>query len=70
MSQVQPLPLDWLWPGWVPLGKLTLLDGDPGQAKSLLLVDLAARAPPRAPDDQAINPTARQEPRPPEGSPS
>src|SRR5207249_21014 len=43
MSEVQPLPLDWLWPGWVPLGKLTLLDGDPGQAKSLVLVDLAAR---------------------------
>src|SRR5439155_1153153 len=43
MSEIQPLPLDWLWPGWVPLGKLTLLDGDPGQAKSLLLVDLAAR---------------------------
>src|SRR5439155_23498889 len=43
MSDVQLRPLDWLWPGWVPLGKLTLLDGDPGQAKSLLLVDLAAR---------------------------
>src|SRR5947209_6241436 len=43
MNEVRPRPLDWLWPGWVPLGKLTLLDGDPGQAKSLLLVDLAAR---------------------------
>src|SRR5260370_3251596 len=43
MSEVQPRPLEWLWPGWVPLGKLTLLDGDPGQAKSMVLVDFAAR---------------------------
>ena len=48
MSEIQLRPLDWLWPGWVPLGKLTLLDGDPSQAKSLLLVDLAARAAPRS----------------------
>jgi hypothetical protein len=43
MSEVQPRPLLWLWKNWLPLGKLTLLDGDPGQAKSMLLVDLAAR---------------------------
>jgi len=36
-------PVAWLWPGWVPLGKLTLLDGDPGLGKSTLLLDLAAR---------------------------
>ena len=33
----------WLWPGRIPLGKLTLLDGDPGLGKSALLLDLAAR---------------------------
>lgn len=36
-------PLRWLWPGRIPLGKLTLLIGDPGLGKSLLTVDLAAR---------------------------
>ena len=36
-------PVAWLWPAWVPLGKLTLLDGDPGLGKSTLLLDLAAR---------------------------
>jgi AAA domain/Bifunctional DNA primase/polymerase, N-terminal len=36
-------PVVWLWQGWIPLGKLTLLDGDPGLGKSTLLLDLAAR---------------------------
>jgi hypothetical protein len=33
----------WLWAGWIPLAKLTVLDGDPGLGKSTLLLDLAAR---------------------------
>ncbi len=33
----------WLWPNWLPLGKLAVLDGDPGLGKSTLLLDLAAR---------------------------
>src|SRR5262249_45612603 len=33
----------WLWPGWLPRGKITVLDGDPGLGKSTLLLDLAAR---------------------------
>ena len=36
-------PVVWLWRDWVPLGKLSLLDGDPGLGKSTLLLDLAAR---------------------------
>ncbi|MEQ8789519.1 MAG: AAA family ATPase [Pirellulaceae bacterium] len=35
--------LDWLWPGRIPLGKLTLLCGDPGLGKSCVTLDLAAR---------------------------
>src|SRR5262249_22882561 len=35
--------LQWLWPGYLPRGKLTLLDGDPGLGKSVLSLDLAAR---------------------------
>src|SRR4051812_5285458 len=26
---VRPVRLDWLWPGYVPRGKLALLEGDP-----------------------------------------
>lgn len=43
LSDVQPEPVRWLWPGRIPLGKLTILDGDPGLGKSLLTIDLAAR---------------------------
>jgi hypothetical protein len=35
--------LSWLWPGYIPQGKLTLLDGDPQLGKSLITIDLAAR---------------------------
>jgi hypothetical protein len=43
LAKVQPEPVLWLWPGRVPLGKLTVLDGDPGMGKSLVTLDLAAR---------------------------
>jgi putative DNA primase/helicase len=33
----------WLWKARIPLGKLTLFVGDPGQGKSLVTVDIAAR---------------------------
>jgi len=35
--------LEWLWPGRIPLGKLTLLAGDPGLGKSFVTLDMAAR---------------------------
>ena len=43
LDEVQTSAARWLWPGWIPLGKLTVLDGDPGLGKSTLLLDLAAR---------------------------
>jgi putative DNA primase/helicase len=42
-NQLESEPLHWLWPDRIPLGKLTLLIGDPGAGKSLLAADLAAR---------------------------
>lgn len=39
----RPTPIQWLWPGRVPLGKLTLLVGYAAVGKSLLGLDLAAR---------------------------
>jgi hypothetical protein len=33
----------WLWPERIPLGKVTILDGDPGLGKSSLTLDIAAR---------------------------
>lgn len=43
MSEIEPKPLRWLWPDRIPLGKLTLIAGDPGRGKSLLTIDIAAR---------------------------
>jgi len=43
IADVQSHPVEWLWRGWIPRGKLTLLEGDPGVAKSLLTIELAAR---------------------------
>lgn len=42
-SDIAPQPLRWLWPGRIPLGKLTLLIGDPGLGKSLLTTEVASR---------------------------
>jgi hypothetical protein len=43
LSTVQPQPVRWLWPDCIPLGKLSLIVGDPGVGKSMLTVDMAAR---------------------------
>jgi AAA domain-containing protein/bifunctional DNA primase/polymerase-like protein len=40
---VEVTQVNWLWPGRIPLGGITLLDGDPGLGKSLITLDLAAR---------------------------
>ncbi len=40
-SEITPETLKWLWPSRIPLGKLTLLVGDPGLGKSLLTIDIA-----------------------------
>jgi hypothetical protein len=43
LSTVTPERVRWLWPGRIPAGKLTILDGDPGLGKSVATMDLAAR---------------------------
>jgi putative DNA primase/helicase len=43
MADIEPEMVNWLWPGRIPLGKLTLLSGDPGLGKSFLALDIAAR---------------------------
>ncbi len=43
LSDVEPEEIEWLWPERIPLGKLTVLVGDPGVGKSFLTMDIAAR---------------------------
>lgn len=41
-SQVKEQPVDWLWYPYIPCGKLTLLQGDPGEGKSTFMLNIAA----------------------------
>lgn len=43
VSEIQAQKLCWLWPGRIPLGKLSLFAGDPGLGKSLVTLDIVAR---------------------------
>ncbi len=43
LTDVAPTSIGWLWPGRIPLGRVTLLVSDPGLGKSLLTLDIAAR---------------------------
>jgi hypothetical protein len=43
MAQIQSETVHWLWQDHVPLGAITIVEGDPGLGKSLLTLDLAAR---------------------------
>ena len=39
---IQPLAITWLWDGWLPAGKLTILAGAAGTGKTTLALGLAA----------------------------
>jgi hypothetical protein len=43
ISDVKPEAVQWCWNDRIPLGGITLLDGDPGDGKSTILYDLSAR---------------------------
>lgn len=43
LADVTPEAVSWLWPGRFPRGKLSLLIGDPGEGKSCVMLDMAAR---------------------------
>ena len=41
-ADIQESRLEWLWPGRIPLGKLSVIAGDPGLGKSLVTIAIAA----------------------------
>lgn len=43
MSDVQSQTVDWLWYPFIPYGKLTIIQGDPGDGKTTLILNIAAR---------------------------
>jgi len=42
-AEIKSTKIEWLWPGRIALGKLTVIAGPPGLGKSFLTCDLAAR---------------------------
>ena len=41
-SEVQSTDVRWLWYPFIAIGKITLLQGDPGDGKSTLMMNLIA----------------------------
>lgn len=42
MSEVQQTEVDWLWYPYIPFGKLTIIQGNPGEGKTFFAMQLAA----------------------------
>ena len=42
-SEISRTEVEWLWFPYIPFGKISVLQGDPGCGKSLLMMDLIAR---------------------------
>ena len=43
MSEIQAQEVKWLWYPFIPFGKLTSVQGDPGDGKTTMILNLAAR---------------------------
>lgn len=43
MSEVQSQDVEWLWYPFIPYGKLTIIQGDPGDGKTTLVLNIAAK---------------------------
>src|SRR5687768_13193255 len=43
LVDVEAKPVHWFWPNYIPEGAITVIDSDPGEGKSTVLVDIAAR---------------------------
>ena len=43
-SNIPETEVDWLWYPYIPFGKLTVLNGDPGNGKSTLMMNIIAAA--------------------------
>lgn len=42
MDEVQSKKVNWLWYPYIPYGKITIIQGDPGEGKTTLALRLAA----------------------------
>ena len=42
MADVEATDVQWLWYPYIPYGKITIIQGDPGEGKTTLVLNLAA----------------------------
>lgn len=42
MEDVVSKEVEWLWYPYIPYGKITIIEGDPGEGKTTLVLKLAA----------------------------
>ena len=43
MSEIETEEVSWLWFPFIPYGKLTIIQGDPGDGKTTMVLNLAAK---------------------------
>ena len=43
MSEIESQEVKWLWYPFIPYGKLTIIQGDPGDGKTTLVLNIAAK---------------------------
>ena len=43
MQDVEAKEVKWLWYPYIPYGKITIIQGDPGEGKTTLVLNLAAK---------------------------
>lgn len=43
LSDIESQSIDWLWYPYIPYGKITIIQGDPGDGKTTMILNLAAK---------------------------
>ena len=42
MNDVEATEVKWLWKPYIPIGKITIIQGDPGEGKTTMILAIAS----------------------------